>query len=75
MSAVALVFTDADSIGQLKSRLASTDTSDKHGMISLLENYLAAIKSGAHSATMQLTVRDTDPAVTTSGSGSAQYSF
>lgn len=77
MAAVAvLVVTDSDgTISDLNSRLASTSQNDKHTMISLLENYLAALKSGARLGTFQLTTRDTAPSISTSGTGSAQYTF
>jgi hypothetical protein len=38
-------------------------------------NYLEAIAGGLKDAAVQITTRDTDPAVSTSGTDSTQYSY
>lgn len=73
-SVAVLVVSSNQSIGDLKAKLASTDTTNKQAMVALLMNYLSQVESGSKEP-CQLTIRDTDPGVTTSGTGSAQYSF
>jgi hypothetical protein len=60
-----------ESIQQINARVQADATLPREG-VEDLQDILNAIKSGAIDATAQFTSRDTDPAVSTSGSGSIQ---
>lgn len=44
-------------------------------MLNAAENIVDALAGGLKNGTIQVTTRDTDPAVSTSGSGSQQFSY
>jgi len=65
-----LVITVNDSIDELNSSIHRTGK--QREAVQNCINYLTGMGSGTKSGTLQITTRDTDPAVTTSGSGSTQ---
>lgn len=70
---VIVIDSPSDSIGNLN---AKTQTPTKaHTAVNLLGNYLDGIKGGTIDASVQVTTRDTDPGVSTSGSGSTQQLY
>ena len=77
MSACAtiVVVANGDTITSLKARLGGlTAQPDKSQMINAIIDLLSgSLVGNLQASTVQLTVRDTDPSVSTSGSGSAQY--
>lgn len=64
----------SDSIAQLNSKYQLDSTKQREVFLKS-RDLMEAIASGAVDASMQITVRDTDPAVATSGSGSSQISY
>lgn len=76
MAATVCVVIDSStlSIGQLNSLLYTTNTPDKSKLVNAVIDLLAgAVGPGTLPAsTIQVTVRDTDPSVATSGAGSTQ---
>lgn len=58
-------------IGSINDRV-NFGATKPHECVVGAENYLSAILAGAADASVQYTSRDTDPSVSTSGSGSAQ---
>ncbi len=62
-----------DTIGNLNANTQNPTNSFES--VNLCVNLLNSIKAGARSANVQVTVRDTDPAISTSGSGSTQNSY
>lgn len=73
MAHLVLVIDTDDSIAELNARIASK-SAPKEGTHALL-NYLSAINGGSKPADIQVTTRDTDPSVSTSGTGSTQVEF
>lgn len=58
-------------IAQLNDKLTNNNNVDRNGLLNKLSNYLMQISSGgSDTVTITVVVRDTDPAVATSGSGS-----
>ena len=74
MAFVTVVIDTGDSIAQLNSKLV-LDSTNPHDCIDKVANYIQGIASKNPGATVQVTTRDTDPAVATSGSGSTQVSL
>lgn len=72
---VLVIQSPTDNIAQLASKLASTDHSSRQEMMRLVGNFISAVGSGYASGSTQLTIRDTAPTITTSGTGSTQYNF
>lgn len=70
---VLVIYTPNDSIGQLNAQLQEPTKVDES--INNNINLLTAIEGGLKAGTVQVTVRDTDPSVSTSGSGSTQYTY
>ena len=69
-----------DTIAQSKNSIFQLDNlgdvvSDQFSVINNLCNLLTGAMGGTKSAQVQITVRDTDPSVTTSGSGSVQVTY
>lgn len=63
----------ADSIDRLNSDLQRP--TKPHEAVVELKDMCQAILAGAKDASVQITTRDTDPAISTSGSGSQQESY
>lgn len=76
MARVCIVINDPNaSIAQLNAKLQNASGVDKNNLINLVADYLQGASMGAVAAgSVQVTTRDTDPAVATSGSGSQQVS-
>lgn len=79
MARLVLVIESNDSIAQLNSKLNLADgvnppavstNGEEHA--NLIMNYLSACQAGIVDASIQVTTRDTDPSVSTSGAGSLQ---
>lgn len=68
-----VINTAADSITQLNAQAETVNTVSHE--LNLLTNYIDAIKAGVKASTVQVTTRDTDPAISTSGSGSTQATY
>lgn len=62
-----------DSIAQLNPEIQEP-TLAREAMQNCI-TLLTAIESGAKAGSVQATVRDTDPGVSTSGTGSTQYTY
>lgn len=62
----------ADSIAQLN---VVQNPGNPHSAVVNARNLADAILAGAKDASVQITVRDSDPAIATSGSGSTQQSY
>ncbi len=69
---VVIVIDDANgTIAQLNEKLQNNNPGDSSRLINAAIDYLArAAMGGVAASTVQLIVRDTDPSVSTSGSGS-----
>ena len=65
--------TSGESIAQLNAKIQ--DATNPNEALNNVTNYLDGIKSGAKNASVQVTIRDTDPSVATSGSGSTQNTY
>lgn len=74
MAYIVYVIESADSIAQLKDQVASGGTKALEGCVNA-RNYFEALLAGAKAGEVQLTVRDTDPNVATSGAGSIQETY
>lgn len=76
MSHVVIVVSDPNSsIEQLNAKLQNTSGSDKSSLINLAIDYLAsALVGNVVAGSVQVTTRDTDPGVATSGANSQQAS-
>ncbi len=68
-----VISTSADSIAQLNATAETVNTVSQE--ITLLTNYLDAINAGVKASSIQVTTRDTDPSISTSGSGSTQTTY
>ena len=64
----------ADTIAQLNAKYQLDSTKQREAFL-LSRDLMDAVASGAVDASMQVTTRDTDPSVSTSGSGSSQISY
>jgi len=73
MAHLVIVINSPDSIDELNSKIQATKSSPE--ALNAVANYINAINSANISATAQVTVRDTDPAVTTSGTNSTQETY
>ncbi len=70
---VLVIDVPTDSIAQLNSDIQRTG--NPHVAVVQARNELDAILAGAKDASVQVTTRDTDPSVATSGSGSTQITY
>jgi hypothetical protein len=73
MAHLVIVIDTTDSIADLNSKIQRA--TKPHETLNLLLNYFNAIGGGVVDASLQVTVRDTAPTVTTSGSGSTQLTY
>lgn len=69
---VLVIDVPGESIGTLN---ANQNSGNPHEAVSNAQNLLNGIQAGAVDASIQMTVRDTDPSVATSGAGSTQESY
>jgi hypothetical protein len=70
---VLVINTPNDTIAQLNAEVQLPTKVDES--INNCINVLTAIEGGLKAASVQITVRDTDPSVSTSGSGSTQNTY
>lgn len=75
MAHLVLVIETTDSIAQLNAKLDLGSSGNPEEHVAKVANYIAACQAGTVDASIQVTSRDTAPAVATSGSGSAQQTF
>lgn len=73
MAHLVIVINSPDNISELNSKIQRVGSSPE--ALNNVANYINAINSANISASVQVTVRDTDPSVSTSGSGSTQVSY
>lgn len=73
MAHLVIVINSPESIDELNSKIQRAGSSPE--ALNNVANYVNAINSANISASVQVTVRDTAPAVATSGSGSTQESY
>lgn len=73
MAFLVLVIDTSDSIADLNGKIQRP--TNPHEAIANARNYLDAIMGGTKDASVQMTTRDSDPSVGTSGSGSEQESY
>lgn len=73
MAHLVIVINSPDSIEELNSKVQRKNSSPE--ALNNIANYVNAINSANISATVQVTVRDSDPLVGTSGLGSTQESY
>jgi hypothetical protein len=73
MAHLVIVINSPESISELNSKIQRKGSSPE--ALNNVANYISAINSANVSASVQVTVRDSDPAVATSGSGSTQESY
>lgn len=73
MAYLVIVINSPESISELNSKIQGTKSSPE--ALNAVANYVNAINSANISATAQVTIRDTDPAVTTHGTGSTQETY
>jgi len=62
-----------ETIGQLNADTQFPTNPDE--MLANAANFINALAGGAKNGVIQVTTRDTDPAVSTSGTGSQQFSY
>lgn len=62
-------------IGQLNSLVVDHGSTKVHEELQSLINYLIRLNSGESNGIIQVTSRDTDPSIATSGTGSKQVSY
>jgi len=75
MARIVLVINSSkESINQLNEKVINASGNPHEGIVKC-RNYLDSLLAGAVDASVQATTRDTDPAVATSGSGSAQRTY
>lgn len=72
MSKVVIVISDPNaSITELNTKLGNSSTAEKNQLINNLINYLSrASVGGITGGDIEITTRDTDPVISTSGTGS-----
>ncbi len=63
----------SDSIARLNSDIQRP--TKPHEAVANLKNLCQALQAGAKDGIVQITTRDTDPSISTSGSGSQQESY
>lgn len=73
MAFLVLVIDTSDNIANLNQKVQRP--TKPHEAVVNCRNYLDAILAGAKDCSVQVTTRDTDPAVATSGTGSQQESY
>ena len=73
MAHIVIVINSPESISELNSKIQRVGSSAE--ALNNVANYINAVNSANVSASVQVTIRDTDPAVATSGSGSTQISY
>ena len=73
MAHLVIVINSPDSIDELNSKIQRKGSSPE--ALNNIANYVNAINSANISASVQVTVRDTAPAVATSGANSTQESY
>lgn len=73
MAHLVIVVDTSDSIADLNAKIQKAG--NPHAALANVKNYVQAIMAGAVDADVQVTVRDTDPLVATSGSGSSQQDY
>lgn len=73
MAHLVIVINSPESIAELNSKIQRAGSSPE--ALNNVANYVNAINSANISASVQVTVRDTAPAVATSGSGSTQENY
>ena len=73
MAHLVIVINSPDSIAELNSKIQRAGSSPE--ALNNVANYVNAVNSANISASVQVTVRDTAPAVALSGSGSTQESY
>ncbi len=74
MPFIVYVVESADSIAQLKDQVTVGNMKPLEGCVNA-RNYFEALLAGAKDGSVQCTVRDTNPNVTTSGAGSVQETY
>lgn len=75
MAHLVLVIQTTDSIAELNAKLDLGSSGNPEEHVAKVANYIAACQAGIVDASVQVTSRDTDPSVSTSGTGSAQQTF
>lgn len=73
MAHLVIVVDTSDSIADLNSKIQRA--TKPHEALNLILNYINAINGGVTDASLQVTVRDTAPSVSTSGTGSTQLTY
>lgn len=73
MAHLVIVINSPESIAELNSKIQGSRSSPE--ALNAVANYINAINSANIAATAQVTVRDSDPAVATSGAGSTQVTY
>lgn len=73
MAYVCIIIQNNDTIGNINAKCQNA--TNPHEAIELCRNYLDAIMGGNKPSTVQVTSRDTDPGVTTSGTDSEQETY
>jgi hypothetical protein len=73
MPVLSITIVTTDSISELNSKVLNSG--DPSIIVANLQNYLTRGRIGACDGTVQVTTRDTDPAVGTSGAGSQQITY
>lgn len=64
-----------DNIAQLNQKPAYNDATKPEEGINALIEYLRRFNAGCEGGTIQVTTRDSDPSISTSGSGSQQVLY
>lgn len=73
MAYVVVVVNVGDSIASLNDQIQRSGK--PHEAVANVKNLCQALLAGAKDGTVQVTVRSTDPSVSTNGSGSSQESY
>lgn len=61
-----------EDMGEISEAVSKFDSDSGERGVNALVAYLMGVVGGAHKADFEMTIRDTDPAVATSGAGSVQ---
>lgn len=72
---VLVIDSNDDDIAQLNSKALSRASANPHEGATRARNYLDRILAGTTSASIEVTSRDSDPSVSTSGAGSKQETY
>jgi len=75
MAHLVIVINTSDSIAALNDKLDLDHSGNAEEHMARVANYIAACQGSTVDASVQLTSRDTAPAVSTSGTGSKQISI